>query len=1100
MKSTVFNHGRTVSGLAGHFLSHARARSTRFFPLYLLCGLAAFNTGVYAQTGAPVSDNFDEAALNTNLWTFVNPLGDGVLTMNGTAVTLNVPDTQEHDLWASGNNSVRIVQAVQNVDFSVVVRFQSPVQYGNQDEGILVEQDAADFVRFDLLNDGTNVNLFAAAVSGSTATTFTQTPILAPNAPIWLELQRTGNNWTGSWSTDGVNFTVGSTFTYALNMTQIGPYAGTAISSSGPSAGQLPSFTATVDYFFNTASPVTNQDGPTPYNMVYVDPNPPSAMVERTLANIQGVTGHLNPVVGFEAPFGGLYWYEYPASGNLSDPWIQHTIVGDGNAYEDMTAYDVNGDGALDIVASYTPPGGNLSVVWFENPAGQGGNPATDTWVMHTIGTGYGEDLFVMADFDGDGLMDFATPDYIYFQNSPDSWTQVQYNSAFRGVALLDIDGTSSPALGSINLVGIGPSPSFDVVWFENPREHGGNARTDLWIVHTIAPGQSCPTCTADTGAIYAFNAADLNGDGMMDVVSGDAESNSGDGLRWYQAPADRRNGTWTIHTIDSSFIDTHSIKIADMDGNGTNDLVSSEQDQSPLRRVAVFHNNGQGNFTEQILSNLEGHNMAIGDVTGNGNTDILDSGHGFYGTYHPLVIFLNPLNTSGASFAITIASNVPGTTFTVSGTGCAAGTYTAPATLTWTAGAQCSVSLSASGSFAFSGWSDGNATNPRTFIAPANAATLNADFNEQPVSGCTYSLSAPLQDFSGPEHAGQVTVTTAAGCAWTATSNNSDWLTITTANGGSGSGAIAFQAEENSGPYRVGTLTIAGQTFTVNQAGLQSGDPRQAFPVVWRPSTGDWWSLSNYNPNNITVQQWGMAGDIPVPADYDGDGKIDYAVWRPSTGEWFIIPSSNPGSPIVQQWGANGDIPVPGDYDGDGKTDYAVWRPSTGNWLIIPSSNPGSPIIQQWGTTGDIPVPGDYDGDGKNDYAVWRPSTGMWYVIPSSNPGSFIARQWGITGDTPVAADYDGDGKIDYAVWRASTGMWYIVPSSNPGSPIGQQWGLNGDIPVPGDYDGDGIADYAVWRPSSGTWWVIPNSDPGNPIVQQWGLQGDVPLSRTPQ
>lgn len=114
-------------------------------------------------------------------------------------------------------------------------------------------------------------------------------------------------------------------------------------------------------------------------------------------------------------------------------------------------------------------------------------------------------------------------------------------------------------------------------------------------------------------------------------------------------------------------------------------------------------------------------------------------------GTYQPLVIFLTPLNTSGASFAITIASNAPGTTFTVSGTGCAAGTYNAAATLTWTAGAQCTVSLSASGSFAFSGWSDGNTTNPRTFIAPSNAATLNAEFNEQPVQR--------QRDALGPQH-----------------------------------------------------------------------------------------------------------------------------------------------------------------------------------------------------------------------------------------------------------------------------------------------------------------------------------------------------------
>ena len=44
-----------------------------------------------------------------------------------------------------------------------------------------------------------------------------------------------------------------------------------------------------------------------------------------------------------------------------------------------------------------------------------------------------------------------------------------------------------------------------------------------------------------------------------------------------------------------------------------------------------------------------------------------------------------------------------------------------------------------------------------------------------------------------------------------------------------------------------------------------------------------------------ITVA-WGNPahGDVPVPADYDGDGLADVAVYRATTGEWFVHRSSD--------------------------------------------------------------------------------------------------------------------------------------------------------------------------------------------------------------
>ena len=383
------------------------------------------------------------------------------------------------------------------------------------------------------------------------------------------------------------------------------------------------------------------------------------------------------------------------------------------------------------------------------------------------------------------------------------------------------------------------------------------------------------------------------------------------------------------------------------------------------------------------------------------------------------------------------------------------------------------------------------------------------------PYNQCSYSISSTSVSLGSNGGNGTVNVTTSSGCSWT-TGNNSPWITITSGISGSGNGTVSFSAASNSGQARTGTITIAGQTFTVTQSGAATGGcPSPSAITVGQTINGTLQSgdcLRNgklydaYTFNGTAQQKINLRlnstqfdtylylyrGNYPNgtlwSSNDDGGGGTNSRI--PATSGYITLPTTGTYTILASSYatGESGSYTLSSDrgvsiiklnttnsydFDSDGKTDYSIFRPLNGVWYSQMSTNGFDST--QFGISTDKIVAADYDGDSRTDTAVFR--DGIWYLLQSTD--GFTSVQFGVASDIPMPADYDGDGKADIAVFRPSNGTWYLLRSSQGFT--GVQFGQNGDKPVAADYDGDGKTDIAVVRQENGVSnWYIFGSDRG--------------------
>jgi hypothetical protein len=131
------------------------------------------------------------------------------------------------------------------------------------------------------------------------------------------------------------------------------------------------------------------------------------------------------------------------------------------------------------------------------------------------------------------------------------------------------------------------------------------------------------------------------------------------------------------------------------------------------------------------------------------------------------------------------------------------------------------------------------------------------------------------------------VTVATQSGCAWTAVSNAA-WITVSSGSNGTGNGTVNYSdAENTAAKSRSGTLTIAGKTFTVTQAGLPpyatSRSPAIGATAVSRSTAVSVVFSETMSPSTIATATFGLSGGSPVSGSVTYDSATRTATFTPS-------------------------------------------------------------------------------------------------------------------------------------------------------------------------------------------------------------------------
>lgn len=247
--------------------------------------------------------------------------------------------------------------------------------------------------------------------------------------------------------------------------------------------------------------------------------------------------------------------------------------------------------------------------------------------------------------------------------------------------------------------------------------------------------------------------------------------------------------------------------------------------------------------------------------------------------------------------------------------------------------------------------------------------------------------------------------------------------------------------------------------------AGVKNGSSVQEHWTGWDVRQG----LGLLSPNFVVLVNEDLSDGVQLSGDWNGDGEHSIGWYKDGKVALLI----REGEVDRYRYGVAGDIPIVGDFDGDGRDTVSIVRDR--EWHIndeLKSGVASKVFVYGRTTQGDIPIAGDWNGNGADGIGIVRESEWHLRHTPSAGAGQIVFRYGRLgEGDVPVVGDWTGDGADEVGIVRDVDWHLRFALASGPADKVFRYGSASsGDRPVTGDWnasgtDGVGIVRDGVWH-----------------------------------